>query len=90
MGLYGEGLGCFLDSSTQCTYRDVGEVLGVECLKAEAIGKHVDNLGNTDASSFNGEFSACPVRTGLKIFHNMSIVAIRLEKVKYDKVNLIC
>jgi hypothetical protein len=77
MGLYGEGLGCFLNRSTQGTYRDVGEVLGVECLKAEAMGKHVDNLGNADTSSFNGEFPARAVRTLVKVFHSMNIVAIK-------------
>jgi hypothetical protein len=37
-------------------------------------------LGNSDASAFYGEFSACAVRPGLKVFvlHSMSILARRL------------
>ena len=77
MGLSAKELSCFLNSSTQCTYRDVGKVLGVKLLKGEAIGQHVDDLGNSDTRAFNREFSACPFRTLVKIFHSMSIVAIR-------------
>jgi len=81
MGLSAKELSCFLNSPTQCTYRDMGKVLGVELLKGEAMGKHVYNLGNSDTSAFNREFSACSLRTLVKIFHSMSIVAIRLQKV---------
>jgi hypothetical protein len=58
----------------------VGKVLGVKLLKGEAMGEHVDHLGNTDARAFDGEFTACAVRTGFKVFilYSMSIVASRL------------
>ncbi len=38
------------------------EVLGVELFYSEAMGEHIDNLGDADTGALKGEFTACPVR----------------------------
>jgi hypothetical protein len=82
MGFDAKELSRFLHSATKGTYRDVRKVLGMKLLKGEAMGKHVDNLGNPYTSPFNRKFSACPLWHCFKIFHSISILAIRPEKVK--------
>ena len=52
----------FFDSSPQGTHRQVWEPLSMELFHREAMGKHVDHLGNTDTCAFNGEFTTCPIR----------------------------
>jgi hypothetical protein len=54
-----------------------------ELFNGEAIRKHVDDLGNPDASILDREFTARPLRPSLKVFHSMNMVARRPEKVEY-------
>src|ERR687895_142823 len=84
--LIAQKLCCFFDSALERCGRQPRPAV-VHLLKSVAIRKHIDDLGNSDASAFYGEFSACAVRTGFKVFvlHSMSIVARRLPKVKYFK-----
>jgi hypothetical protein len=71
-----EKLRGFFDSSPKGADRQVGEPLSMELFHSEAMGKHVDDLSDPDSGAFQGEFAACPVRTGLKVFvlHSMSIL----------------
>src|SRR5688572_1047188 len=84
--LIAQKLCCFFDSALERGRRQPRPAL-VHLLKSVTISKHIDDLGNSDASAFYGEFAACAVRTGLKVFvlHSMSIVASTSQKVKYFK-----
>jgi len=83
MSLSAQKLCRFLDSALERGDRKPWPAF-MELFNGIPIGKHGDHLGNAGARSFNGEFPARAVRLGLKVFvvHSMSIVAIRLEKVK--------
>ena len=61
MGFSAEVLGSLLDSSPKCGDRNPRPSL-VKLLKRKPIGKHIDDLGNLDTRSFNGQFAACPIR----------------------------
>ncbi len=84
--LIAQKLCCFFDSALERCGRQPRPAV-VHLRKSVAIRKHIDDLGNPDSGAFNGEFAACAVRTGLKVFvlHSMSIVARRLPKAKYFK-----
>jgi hypothetical protein len=75
MGVSTKELACFLYSSPKCADRHVREPLIVELIHREAIGQHVDDLGNPDTSAFYRELTACALRTLVKVFHSMRIVA---------------
>ena len=62
-----EQLGGFFDRSPQSADRQVREPLRMELFQREAMGKHVNHLGNPNTGAFNGEFAACAVRTGFKV-----------------------
>ena len=87
MSLHGEGLRGFFYSSPKGTDRDMRKMLGVKLMKGEPMRQHIDDLGNANPSAFNGQFTACAIRTSLKVFvlHSKSIVARRPYKVNTTK-----
>jgi hypothetical protein len=80
MGVGAKELACFLYSSPKCADRHVREPLIMELIHREAMGQHVDDLDNSDTSAFNCEFTACALRTLVKVFHSISNSSKRSEK----------
>jgi hypothetical protein len=79
MGIGVEELGCFFDRSSERGDGNPGPSF-MELFNGITIGKHVDDLGNADTGVNNREFTAGPLRTLIKVFHDMIIVTSRLKK----------
>src|SRR4051795_400521 len=84
MGVSAKKRCCLLYSTAKCFDRQMWKPLRMDLLYCEAICKHIDNLGNTDTSVFNRDFSTCPFRTLIKVFHSKRILTRRAVKVKFD------
>ena len=59
----------------------MGEPHVVELLNGKAMGEHVNNLGNADTGAFYSQFTACPFKTGLKVFTRVLCFAFCPETV---------
>jgi hypothetical protein len=87
MSLHGEGLRGFFYSSPKGTDRDMRKMLGVKLIKGEPMRQHIDDLGNANPGAFDGQFTACPIRSCFKVckFHSIRILPSRPDKVNVIK-----